>query len=129
MVGRTGSGNLSNARLRRLLIRIVSRIHEIIRIVEGRECDLAKASVAPFENEAVNTPSGPTENDVIRVTSRKSTRAQAFEHTALTHWQGLIEVPLACAGLDVVSRLSQLDECSSVRRVTSARVDAAPLGR
>ncbi|MBB5502231.1 PLP-dependent aminotransferase family protein [Paraburkholderia sp. MM5384-R2] len=72
---------------------------------------------------------GHFERHVRRTRKIYAARAQAFEHAALKHWQDLIEIPLACAGLDVVGRLSQLDERTAVRRLKLAGVEAAPLGR
>jgi GntR family transcriptional regulator/MocR family aminotransferase len=72
---------------------------------------------------------GHFDRHVRRTRKIYATRAQAFEHMALKHWQGLIDVPSASAGLDIVGHLLQIDERTAIRKLNSAGIDAAPLGR
>jgi GntR family transcriptional regulator/MocR family aminotransferase len=84
---------------------------------------LTQAVLADFLSE------GHFDRHVRRTRKIYTARAQAFEHSALKHWRGLIEVPPTSAGLDVVGRLLPLDEHMAVRRLKAAGIDAAPLGR
>ncbi|MCX4155041.1 MULTISPECIES: MocR-like pyridoxine biosynthesis transcription factor PdxR [Paraburkholderia] len=84
---------------------------------------LTQAVLADFLRE------GHFDQHIRRTRKIYSARARAFERSALEHWQGLLEVPPICAGLDVVGRLLQLDEYTAVRKLKSAGVEAAPLGR
>jgi GntR family transcriptional regulator/MocR family aminotransferase len=52
-----------------------------------------------------------------------------FERAAQKHWQDLIDVQPAIAGLDVVGRLLSVDEHTAVQKLKAAGIDAAPLGR
>jgi GntR family transcriptional regulator/MocR family aminotransferase len=84
---------------------------------------LAQAVLADFMAE------GHFDRHVRRMRKIYAARAQAFEHAAQRHWQGLIEVPAVQAGLDVVGRLVSLDEASALRRLAAAGIEACPLSR
>lgn len=71
---------------------------------------------------------GHFDRHVRRMRKIYAGRAQAFEDAAATHWKGLIEVPAAQAGLDVVGRLLTLDENTAARRLAKAGLMARPLG-
>jgi GntR family transcriptional regulator/MocR family aminotransferase len=83
---------------------------------------LAQAVLADFMAD------GHFDRHVRRMRKIYAGRAQAFEDAAATHWQGLIEVPAAQAGLDVVGRLLTLDETTAARRLAKAGLMARPLG-
>jgi GntR family transcriptional regulator/MocR family aminotransferase len=72
---------------------------------------LTQAVLADFLSE------GHVDRHVRRTRKIYATRAQAFEHSALKHWQDLMEVPSASAGLDVVGHLLQVDEHTAVRKL------------
>ncbi|CAE6686077.1 HTH-type transcriptional regulatory protein GabR [Paraburkholderia nemoris] len=103
--------------------RLVEPFIRATSVTDRSASGLTQAVMADFFGD------GHFDKHVRRTRKIYATRAQAFEHAALKHWQGLIDVPLASAGLDVVGRLSQLDERTALRRLKSVGVDAAPLGR
>jgi GntR family transcriptional regulator/MocR family aminotransferase len=84
---------------------------------------LTQAVLADFMAE------GHFDRHVRRMRRIYASRAQAFEDAARRHWQGLIDVPAAQAGLDVVVRLIGMDEATAMRRLTAAGIKALPLGR
>jgi GntR family transcriptional regulator/MocR family aminotransferase len=83
---------------------------------------LAQAVLADFMAE------GHFDRHVRRMRRIYASRAQAFEDAARRHWQGLIDVPAAQAGLDVAVRLVGMDEATAMRRLTAAGIKALPLG-
>lgn len=84
---------------------------------------LTQAVLADFLAE------GHFDRHIRRTRTIYAARARAFEHCALKHWQDLIRVAPATAGLDVLCRLLQTDESTAVRRLKAAGIDAAPLGK
>ena len=84
---------------------------------------LAQAVLADFLAD------GHFDRHVRRMNKIYAARSQAFEHAAGRYWQGLIDIPSAQAGLDVVGRLVRLDETTAARRLAAAGIEASPLGR
>ena len=81
---------------------------------------LTQAVLADFLSE------GHFDRHVRRTRKVYASRARAFEHAAQQHWQDLIEVQPADAGLDVVGHLLSGDEHTAVRALGAAGIDAAP---
>ncbi|WP_394790067.1 PLP-dependent aminotransferase family protein [Rhodoferax sp.] len=84
---------------------------------------LAQAVLADFMAD------GHFDRHVRRMRKIYAARAAALEQAAHTHWRGLIEVPTVQAGLDVVGRLTTMDEATALSRLAQAGIQAAPLGR
>ncbi|CAG9221535.1 GntR family transcriptional regulator / MocR family aminotransferase [Paraburkholderia sabiae] len=84
---------------------------------------LTQAVLADFLSE------GHFDRHVRRTRKIYASRAQAFERAAHAHWQGLIDVQPADAGLDVIGHLLPFDERTAIEKLKSARIDAAPLSR
>ncbi|SKC96120.1 DNA-binding transcriptional regulator, MocR family, contains an aminotransferase domain [Burkholderia sp. CF099] len=84
---------------------------------------LTQAVLADFLGE------GHFDRHVRRTRKIYARRAHVFERAAQKHWQDLIEVQPAIAGLDVVGRLLSVDEHTAVQKLKAAGIDAAPLGR
>lgn len=84
---------------------------------------LAQAVLADFLAD------GHFDRHVRRMNKIYAARSQAFEHAARRYWQGLIDIPSAQAGLDIVGRLVRLDETNATRRLAAAGIEASPLGR
>lgn len=84
---------------------------------------LAQAVLADFMAE------GHFDRHVRRMRRLYAARAQAFEDAARRHWDGLLAVPAAQAGLDLVARLQGMDEEAALARLGPAGLTAFPLGR
>ncbi|MEM5368368.1 PLP-dependent aminotransferase family protein [Paraburkholderia azotifigens] len=84
---------------------------------------LTQAVLADFLSE------GHFDRHVRRTRKIYASRAHAFEHAASKHWQGLIDVQPAVAGLDVVGHLLPFDEQAATQKLSLAGIDAAPLSR
>ncbi len=72
---------------------------------------------------------GHFDRHVRRMSKIYAARSQAFIDAAARYWQGLIDIPSAQAGLDVIGRLVRLDETTATRRLAAAGMEASPLGR
>jgi GntR family transcriptional regulator/MocR family aminotransferase len=84
---------------------------------------LTQAVLADFLSE------GHFDRHIRRTRTIYAARARAFEQCALKHWQDLIRVAPANAGLDVLCRLLRTDESTAVQKLKAAGIDAAPLSK
>ncbi|MFM0019015.1 MocR-like pyridoxine biosynthesis transcription factor PdxR [Paraburkholderia azotifigens] len=84
---------------------------------------LTQAVLADFLGE------GHFDRHVRRTRKIYASRAHAFERAAQKHWQELIDVQPAIAGLDVIGRLLSVDEHTAVQMLKAAGIDAPPLGQ
>ena len=84
---------------------------------------MTQAVLADFLGE------GHFDRHVRRTRKVYASRAHAFERAAQKHWQELIDVQPAIAGLDVIGRLLSVDEHTAVQMLKAAGIDAPPLGQ
>jgi GntR family transcriptional regulator/MocR family aminotransferase len=82
---------------------------------------LAQAVLADFIAE------GHFDRHLRRMRRVYAGRAAAFADAARRHWQGLLEVPVPTAGLDIVARLVGMDEQAAMARLGRAGLTANPL--